>query len=254
MPTPHVDGAPRTNRTITSTRVGGTQRRARRQPGEIQDLILNAARDSFNEKGYARSTTREIAARADVAETLLFRNFGSKANLFGEAVLLPMAEFIEQWVDLTEPSTDDVSDLMQERFTESLYASVAENRGMLLTFFATSVFEPEVLEGHEAAARIQRAMDRLADACEERLTRLGIDTSDRDIGISARGSIAMILGVALFEDWLLPRGRHRPSRNKVTMELTRQILYGGFNERPAAFRRSSGPVRAKRPVAGRSKR
>jgi AcrR family transcriptional regulator len=215
------------------------ERRARRAPGEIHDLILDAARRSFNERGYARATTRDIAARAEVNETLLFRNFGSKANLFAEAVLEPMADFLSQWLELTDPSTDAVSDLLQERFTDSLYASVTENRGMLLTFFATSVFEPEVLAGHAATTRVEGALDDLADACEERLVRLGVDTSEMDVRISARATIAMILGVALFEEWLLPHGAHRPSRSEVVEELTRQILFGGFNERPDAFRESA---------------
>jgi AcrR family transcriptional regulator len=231
--------------------------RRRRAPGEIHHLILGAARASFEERGYARSTTRDIAARADVAETLLFRNFGSKANLFAEAVLAPLADFFGSWVELTEPSTDAVNEVMQERFTEALYASTAENRGLLLTFFATSVFEPAVLEGHEAAGRIQSAIDDLANVCEERLARLGVDTTHMDVGLSSRAVIAMILGVALFEDWLLPRGSRRPSRRRVVHELTRQILYGGFDERPPQFAREKAagvPAKARRTGTGRGRR
>jgi len=231
--------------------------RRRRAPGEIHPLILAAARESFEEKGYARSTTREIAARADVAETLLFRNFGSKANLFAEAVLAPMADFIGSWVGLTEPSTDAMSDVMQARFTDALYTSVAENRGLLLTFFATSVFEPSVLAGHEATERIQVAIDALADACEDRLRRLGVDTMGMNVGVSSRAVIAMILGVALFEDWLLPRGSKRPSQRQVVRELTRMILFGGFDERPPPFARETdgAPLaRAPRTGTGRGRR
>jgi AcrR family transcriptional regulator len=232
----------------------GAPRRARRAPGEIHDLILDAARQSFNERGYARATTRDIAARADVNETLLFRNFGSKANLFAEAVLEPMADFLRQWLELTDPDTDAVMDVIQERFTDSLYASVTENRGMLLTFFATSVFEPEVLAGHAATAHVEAALDELADACEERLVRLGVDTAGMDVRISARGTIAMILAMALFEEWLLPHGAHRPSRTEVVEELTRQILYGGFNERPDTFRENTGsPSRRTRAASSRGR-
>jgi hypothetical protein len=169
-----------------------------------------------------------------VAETLLFRNFGSKANLFGEAVLLPMAEFFESWVDEVEPNSDGQATTQQNRFVDSLYDSVAENRGLLLTSFATAVFEPEVIESHGAAGRVRDAIARLADSTGQRLDRLGVDTSDMDVGIASAGAIAMILAVALFEDWLLPHGRQRPSRVQIVKELTRQILYGGFNQRPPA--------------------
>src|SRR2546421_11472835 len=73
--------------------------RRRRRAGQVQVLILEAARRTFAEKGYARTTTRAIAARAAVAEPLLFRKFGSKAKLFAEAVLHPMAQFIREWID-----------------------------------------------------------------------------------------------------------------------------------------------------------
>jgi AcrR family transcriptional regulator len=216
-------------------------RRQRRATGEIQFLILDAAREAFAEKGYARATTREIAARADVAETLLFRRFGSKAQLFGEAVLLPMAEFLEEYLTLTEPDTDEDYADIQDRFTAGLYDRVAESRGLWMTFFATGVFEPEVLTGHEASARVDQAIDTLADAVRERLIRFGVDMSAMDVRLSSRATLAMIIGFALFENWLLPRDRPRPSRDRVVQEITRQILYGGLNQRPATLEVESPP-------------
>jgi AcrR family transcriptional regulator len=209
-------------------------------------LILGAARQTFAEKGYARSTTRDIAARADVAETLLFRNFGSKANLFGEAVLLPLADFFEQWLEFLDPGTDEQTEDLQQDFTAALYDGVTDHRGLLMTLFGTGVFEPEVLDGHEVSARVHQALDRLADACEERLARLGTDTTGMDVRLSARASIAMIIGVALFEEWLLPRGHQRPSRDHLVHEVSRQILYGGFNQRPADLDTVTPAKRTKR--------
>ncbi|MCA9923105.1 MAG: TetR/AcrR family transcriptional regulator [Anaerolineales bacterium] len=54
------------------------------QPAQIdtEQRILNAAAQIFAELGYARSTTRKIAAAADVNEVTLFRYFGNKQNLF----------------------------------------------------------------------------------------------------------------------------------------------------------------------------
>lgn len=232
-----------------------TKRRTRRAPGEIRSLLLDAARVSFAEKGYARSTTRDIAARADVAEVLLFRNFGSKANLFAEAVVVPMVEFLREWVDLTDPSTDADTEDMQRQFIDSLYGAAAENRGLLLTFFATSVFEPQVFDGRLVAAVIQKAIDELAERSEQRLVRLGVDVSTMRVGISSRAAIGMVLAMALFDDWLMPQGTRRPSREVLVNELTRQVLYGGFNQRqPTASgsRPTAGAARTAR--AGRGAR
>jgi AcrR family transcriptional regulator len=51
-----------------------------------RERLLAAALAVFAEKGYRAATTREIAARAGVAELTLFRRFSSKQGLF-EALL-----------------------------------------------------------------------------------------------------------------------------------------------------------------------
>lgn len=48
--------------------------------------ILDAATESFQSLGYARTTTQAIAAKAGVAEVTLFRHFGDKQTLFQEIV------------------------------------------------------------------------------------------------------------------------------------------------------------------------
>ena len=52
------------------------------QPKDTKERIMLAASQVFAEQGYARATTREIAAAAGVTEVTLFRHFGSKENLF----------------------------------------------------------------------------------------------------------------------------------------------------------------------------
>jgi AcrR family transcriptional regulator len=49
---------------------------------ETRGRILEAAAHVFGEQGYARATTRALAAAAGVNEVTLFRHFGSKQNLF----------------------------------------------------------------------------------------------------------------------------------------------------------------------------
>ena len=67
--------------------------RRRRARGEPRRLLLEAATDLFNERGYSAST-RDIADRANVSETLMFRYFGSKAGLFHEAMVRPFSETV----------------------------------------------------------------------------------------------------------------------------------------------------------------
>lgn len=53
---------------------------------ETRQRIMLAAAQVFAEKGYARATTRALAAAAGVNEVTLFRHFGSKQNLFAAIV------------------------------------------------------------------------------------------------------------------------------------------------------------------------
>jgi AcrR family transcriptional regulator len=51
-------------------------------PETTREKILVAAARNFTEKGFARTTTREIAADAGVNEVTLFRIFKTKQNIF----------------------------------------------------------------------------------------------------------------------------------------------------------------------------
>jgi len=63
-----------------------------RHPGEsgTRDGILAAARASFAELGYDRATIRGIAAKAQVDPALVLHYFGSKEQLFGAALQVPV--------------------------------------------------------------------------------------------------------------------------------------------------------------------
>ena len=53
---------------------------------DTRERILEAGLKAFSEKGYLGATTKEIAAKAGVAELTLFRQFSSKEKLFEEVV------------------------------------------------------------------------------------------------------------------------------------------------------------------------
>ncbi|MFJ4920991.1 TetR family transcriptional regulator [Streptomyces sp. NPDC088725] len=57
----------------------------RRDAVATRQALLDAATDLFAERGFARTTVRDIAERAGANQSLIFRYFGSKAAVF-EAV------------------------------------------------------------------------------------------------------------------------------------------------------------------------
>ncbi|MFC0113320.1 TetR/AcrR family transcriptional regulator [Kibdelosporangium aridum] len=58
----------------------------RRDSAASKVALLDAARDLFAERGYDRTTVRDIAGRAGVNQALLFRYFGSKEALFAAVI------------------------------------------------------------------------------------------------------------------------------------------------------------------------
>jgi len=57
--------------------------------------ILQAALELFSKNGFAGTTTREIAQKAEITEVTLFRHFNSKETIFEETILnfLPSPDF-----------------------------------------------------------------------------------------------------------------------------------------------------------------
>jgi AcrR family transcriptional regulator len=74
---------------VAAGRGGG---RPGRRPGDscTRNDILSAARTSFAELGYDRATIRGIAAAAGVDPALVLHYFGSKEQLFGAALHVPV--------------------------------------------------------------------------------------------------------------------------------------------------------------------
>jgi AcrR family transcriptional regulator len=212
-----------------------TKRRPRRRPGEGRRLLLDAAREVFSEHGYARASTRAIAERAGIAEALLFRNFGSKASLFEEVALGPFQDFIDEWKKVHPGKDEGRSErALAVEFISRTYKLFTENRGLIITYIATSVFEPEVTRLESAPLFIE-ALDTMARwAKTEFIEARSLEFIDPVI--TNRAVIGMVMSMALYEDWLLPSDGVRPTRDEIIEEMADLVLYGLARPRDGARR------------------
>src|SRR5262249_9010484 len=108
---------------MTITTRSAKSKTTRRPRGEPRRLLLDAARELFARQDYRATTTREIAEAAGVAEHLLFRNFGSKAALFREALVIPFATFVDEFSEtwsLLDPDASDEEEVATQ-FVGQLY-------------------------------------------------------------------------------------------------------------------------------------
>ena len=84
------------------------RRRGRPRGGEsgARERIVSAAVDEFGELGYDGATIRGIAARAGVDGALVHHYFGTKADLFGDAIGAPMRPDVDIPGMLAAPRID----------------------------------------------------------------------------------------------------------------------------------------------------
>lgn len=140
------------------------RRRGRPRAGEsdARERILAAAIDEFGELGYDAATVRGIAARAGVDSALVHHHFGTKADLFGEAIGAPMRPDIALPEILAGPR-QDVGERIIRYVLESWEQPEVRKRGVMLlrTVIGNKLTTP-LLAGflsRELLGRVAKALD-----------------------------------------------------------------------------------------------
>jgi AcrR family transcriptional regulator len=125
---------------------------------QTRTRILRSAQQLFAKDGYDRTTTRDLAEKAGVAEGTLFRHFANK-----KSILIEVAT--QGWVDL-------LTDLLTELSEMGSYQAVAqvmnrrmlnlrENANIMRVCFMEAQFHPELRD------RIQsEAIAKMTDVAE----------------------------------------------------------------------------------------
>ncbi len=193
----------------------GPGRKQRRSRAEIEQRLIAAARQVFGQRGYSRATTRDIAGAAQVSETLLFRYFGSKANLFEQVTFTPFDQLMTEFFEAPHgaPGTDlrkaDTIALLR-----SFLSFLKTNRQLIVSLTVKDLAEPD-------DARVARKLSRLSHYYHLAATELerlspgighaGTSTDDKMNGdLSVRLGFGMVLASVLFSDWLFPEGEPEP--------------------------------------------
>lgn len=204
----------------SSTPRQATPRRAR---GEPRRLLLDAARKLFADKDYRSTTTREIAESAGVTEHLLFRNFGSKAGLFNEALVQPFTRFVDEfgstWQSVVPDETDEQE--LARLFVGRLYDVLTEHRGLLLTMVSSENLTPEERAG-TGIADIGTALTALGQISAEGIKLRGMQSEQP--ALPAHSTVAMIVGMVAMQSTFF--GATPPGRETIVEELVQATLHG----------------------------
>jgi AcrR family transcriptional regulator len=176
-------------------------RRARRTRENVDGCIQAAARQLFADRGYAATTTREIAQVADVSETLLFRYYGDKAQLFDAVIAAPFNRVIEEFTaaqqSFGEPGTPTPN------LYRIVYDLLTENRDLLSALVVGRPPVEAVADGGRPSFEpFFAAAVRQLEAEYRAVGR----TPDFDIDAGIRLAFGMMASAVLMREWLFPNG------------------------------------------------
>jgi AcrR family transcriptional regulator len=205
--------------------VTAVEPRRRRPSGEPRRLILAAARDLFSRRGYSDTSTRELADRAQVSETLIFRYFGSKALLFRQALVVPFVEFVDDWARQNE--SGELDELNDHDFTKDYVTGVYQlfraNRGLLAVVWAADTNEEHVLAESGVLDEVSGALTKLVDVSRTVMAHRHPEIEHRE-DLGSRAVLAVSAGMAAFGRSFY--GGPRPSDDDIIDEVVQLILHG----------------------------
>ncbi|MFC8797946.1 TetR family transcriptional regulator [Promicromonospora sp. NPDC057138] len=189
----------------------------RRDPEGRRAAIIEAARQTFTERGYARTTLREVARRAGVTHGLITRHFSSKERLFLAAV--PGNRDLER-VAAGDPAT--LPDRIAHAFVLRMETDAAGDPLIALLRSAAS--------DEQAAARLLVAMQEYSAAVYRSVLTPGepaASDDDLDIRVALVGS--QLIGVA-FSRYIArtePLASMPPDRlTEHLIRILRHVLFG----------------------------
>lgn len=214
--------------------------RTRRRTSEVRELLLEAATEVFARKGYAATTTDDIAAEAGVARTLIFRHFGTKADLFRATQLQPFIDLLDGFRETWKAQEEGVwtEPRLMRTMVATMYDSFRAHRpGVLGVAAAAESLDPEA--SREIKAVLDRVFADVTEIGKQEARRRGW-FSEKDLELSIRMIIGTVASVTLLDPLFVPGGRARPSRDQLIDHLTALVLYGIRLEPPEGVRPVEG--------------
>lgn len=171
----------------------GAARRPRRSAAERRQQILAAARTLFAERGFDATTTRDLAAAADINDALIYRYFPDKQAILAALVDEAIAVFQAM------PKPPDQASLPLDQLLELIGTGFVHTVRANLDLVTILVGERRALAGDT----------RFAEFVDDSATRLGrlIDAMAGERGdgpgyLTARSYFGALIAFVLMQDHL----------------------------------------------------
>jgi AcrR family transcriptional regulator len=171
---------------VSARAPAGTAPRRARNAAATRQALLTAAQDRFGQKGYERTTTREIGEVAGVDPSLIARYFGSKADLYLAAIATERFDDADGAVDAEriDAPFDDLAHVVEV----VLRRTDRRGPGPILQ----ALVRDDASEEIRAAAKA-RLVRRMVAPIADEYAAAGIDRPT----LQAQVAVAALLGVGL---------------------------------------------------------
>lgn len=201
--------------------------RERRRTQDVQDAVLASAARLFARHGFARTTAKDIAEDAAVAETAIYRHFGSKQQLFAIAVVAPFERFAEQYAQKWWPVVDagEADTVILRGFMEDLYDALRDNRDAVVALLAAQgdpAAQDAIEEGRRHFQHLFTSLTSLAEGRSKRSSAFRPVFTDE---MTTRFIVGMLTVVTAFDTWFLPDSPV-PSKRQIIDVMAGMVLPG----------------------------
>jgi AcrR family transcriptional regulator len=201
--------------------------RERRRTQDVRAALLASAARLFARHGFARTTTREIADDARVAETAVYRHFGSKQELFVAAVVAPFerfsAHYAERWWPIVDAGTDNATVL--RGFIDDFYDELCDNKDAVVALLMAQgdpAANEAITEGRRLFAELFASLTALAEGQSSRSS--GLTPVFANV-MTTRFIVGMLTLVTAFDAWFVPDDP-KPSKEQIIDIMASMVLPG----------------------------
>ncbi len=179
----------------------------------------------FANKGFRGTTTRDLAAHAEVNEAIIFRYFKTKEELYRAIIEHKAGEHREAHVEELERIASSNDD---EKFFEAVGNGFLQKHETDATFLRLLLFS--ALEGHELSEMFVSTMavrHPTADYIQRRIDQGAFRRVDAQL--AARGLFGMFASFVLWQEIFGFRKKHSHDRSEVVRTFVSIFLRGVAN-------------------------
>jgi AcrR family transcriptional regulator len=212
---------------------GQRPKRRRRSTADLRTDLTQAAVTIFARRGYSGASLQEIADLARTPKMSIYRQYGSKADLFVAAVAEPFLELIEDYTATFKAQMAAGFDTytLTEALVASLYDHLHEKRLAVLALISASG-DPEA---EEPVREVTARLEHMFEVFESLSRELADDHPDYPISEARlwhRLVTGMVISATALGPLTLPSGWYEPSRDQLVKMMTHMVTSGIFSPSP----------------------